>query len=52
MSRIAAVVVSYGTAALAVKAVESLLDRSGGAGIEIHLVDGGPGGPDAAFLRA
>ena len=51
-SSIAVIVVNYGTAPLAVSAVESVLERQhGGRLVEIHLVDNASPNDDAAFLR-
>lgn len=48
--RIAAIIVNYGTADLAIAAVESL--RSHAAGVEIHLVDNASPTGDAAVFEA
>lgn len=51
LRRIAAIVVNYGTAELAVAAVESLLAHAhGGRDVEVHLLDNGSPGDDAATI--
>lgn len=51
--RIAVIVVNYGTADLAIAAVDSVLRQShGGRPVEIHLVDNASPGEDAARLAA
>lgn len=51
-NRIAAIVVNYGTADLAIKAVESLLAGDHGAWqVEVHLVDNASPGEDAKMLQ-
>lgn len=51
-SDIAVVIVNYGTADMAIAAVDSVLDRrADGLGVEIHLVDNASPGNDAAVLR-
>jgi len=48
---IAVIIVNYGTAALAIEAVESVLTRHhGGREVEVHLVDNASPGGDAAVL--
>lgn len=50
---IAVIVVNYGTADLAIAAVESVLARQhGGRRVEVHLVDNASPGDDAAQLQA
>lgn len=50
---IAVITVNYGTAELAIRAVESVLARDhGGRSVEIHLVDNASPGDDAAKFRA
>lgn len=50
---VSVIIVNYGTAALALQAVESVLDRSHGAyAVDVHLVDNRGPGDDAALLRA
>lgn len=52
LSDIAAIVVNYGTAALSVQAVESLLGQShGGRLVTVHLVDNSSPGDDALQLK-
>ena len=51
LERIAVVVVNYGTAALAVEGVQSVLDAAhGGRTVRVHLVDNASPGDDAARL--
>ncbi|MFT3987020.1 glycosyltransferase [Aestuariivirga sp.] len=51
MSEIAVIIVNYGTATLAIGAVESVLARQhGGRSVEIHLVDNNSPGNDRAVL--
>jgi len=48
---VAVIIVNYGTAALAVEAVESVLaSDAGGRAVEVHLVDNAAPGDDAAAL--
>lgn len=50
---IAVIIVNYGTAELAIAAVESLLARDhGGRRVEVHLVDNASPGGDAATLQS
>ncbi|MCV3273779.1 glycosyltransferase family 2 protein [Roseobacter sinensis] len=50
---ISVIIVNYGTADLAIKAVESVLDRTHGPHtVDIHLVDNASPGDDAARLQA
>jgi len=49
--RVAAIVVNYGTADLALLAVESLLAQPSGRTLQVHLVDNAAPGDDAAILR-
>ncbi len=52
LARIAVIVVNYGTADLAIKAVESVLSRAhGGREVQVHLVDNASPGDDAERLR-
>lgn len=52
-NRIAAIIVNYGTADLAIQAAESLLERDhGGRRVDVHLVDNASPGGDADILRA
>lgn len=52
-SDIAVIVVNYGTAALAIDAVDSVLQRDhGGRRVEVHLVDNASPGGDAELFRA
>ena len=52
LSSIAVVVVNYGTADLAMDAVESVLARAhGGRDVEVHLVDNASPGDDAETIR-
>jgi N-acetylglucosaminyl-diphospho-decaprenol L-rhamnosyltransferase len=52
-TEIAVIIVNYGTADLAIEALESVrARRHGGRGVEIHLVDNASPGGDAAALRA
>jgi len=52
LDRVAVIVVNYGTADLAARAVESVLTREhGGRAVEIHLVDNASPGGDAGRLR-
>jgi len=52
MTRISVIIVNYGTAGLAGEAVETILARDhGGRTVDIHLVDNGSPGDDAAILR-
>jgi len=52
-AEIAVIVVNYGTAALALEAVASVLAREhGGRAVELHLVDNASPGGDAALLEA
>ena len=49
---IVVIVVNYGTAALSIEAVQSVLDRShGGRVVEVHLVDNASPGEDAAAIK-
>jgi len=51
MSEVAVIIVNYGTAALAIGAVESVLAHEhGGRSVEIHLVDNNSPGTDRAIL--
>lgn len=51
-SSVAVIVVNYGTAALTVAAVQSVLDRShGGRPVEVHLVDNASPAGDAAVFE-
>lgn len=51
LSRIAVVVVNYGTATLAIQAVQSILSRQhGGRVVTVHVVDNASPGDDAARL--
>ena len=48
---VAVIIVNYGTAHLAVQAVDSILERQHhGLGVEVHLVDNASPGDDAAIL--
>lgn len=50
---ISVIIVNYGTAALAIEAVESVLTRHhGGRRVDVHLVDNASPGGDADLLRA
>jgi len=51
VTRVAAVIVNYGTATLAMQALESLLKQPSGASLDIHLVENGSPGADSAYLR-
>jgi GT2 family glycosyltransferase len=49
---ISVIIVNYGTAALAIEAAQSVLDRHhGGRSVDVHLVDNASPGDDAALLR-
>lgn len=53
MMQIAVIIVNYGTADLAIEAVESVLERDhGGHDVEVHLVDNASPGDDAATFAA
>lgn len=52
-SEIAVIIVNYGTAELAIDAIESVLARQhGGRGVDIHVVDNASPGGDADLLQA
>ena len=52
LESIAVIVVNYGTAALAIAAVESVLSRThGGRSVSVHLVDNASPGQDTVTLR-
>ena len=52
-TEISVIIVNYGTASLALEAVESVLTRRhGGRSVDIHLVDNASPGDDASVLRA
>lgn len=50
-SAVAVIIVNYGTAELALEAVASVLSRSHGREVEIHVVDNASPSGDAAILR-
>jgi len=53
MQDVSVIIVNYGTAELAIAAAESVLAHShGGRAVDVHLVENGSPGDDAAVLRA